>query len=35
MRHAAEKLLHLLSLNICIRMVDYVVYVRLKAKGEG
>jgi hypothetical protein len=34
MRPAAGKLLLLLTLNICIEMIDYVVYVSLKASGE-
>jgi hypothetical protein len=34
MRPAAERLLLLLSLNLCIDMVDYFVYVRLKARVE-
>jgi hypothetical protein len=33
MRPAAQKLLLLLSLNLCIDMVDYV-YVRLKARVD-
>jgi hypothetical protein len=34
MRPAAERILLLLSWNLCIDMVDYVVYVRLKARVE-